>query len=59
MDIWVTAKIVYRGDQGRIKILSEYKTKEEAEREALKITEETGETIYTGIIIKRGTGNEK
>lgn len=53
MDIWVTAKVVYHGDAKWNKILTEHKTKEEAEKEALKIKKETGEEIYTGIIIKK------
>lgn len=54
MDIWVTAKVICHGDVKWNKILTEHKTKEEAEKEALKIKEETGEEIYTGIIIKKG-----
>lgn len=52
MDVWVTAKVVYYGDARWNKILSVHKTKEEAEKEALKIEEETGDKIYTGIIKK-------
>ena len=54
MDVWVVAKTVYYGDVKWSKILTVHKTKEEAEREALKIKEETGEEVYTGIIIKKG-----
>lgn len=53
MDVWVTAKVVCVGDEKWNKILTEHKTKEEAEREALRIKKETGEEIYTGVIIKR------
>lgn len=53
MDVWVTAKVVYYGNAKWNKILTEHKTKEEAEKEALKIQEETGEKISIGIIIKK------
>lgn len=59
MDIWVTAKIVYYGDAKWNKILTMHKTKEEAEKEALKIKEETGEEIYIGIIIENERGRLK
>ena len=50
MDIWVTAKIVYYGKARWTKVLTVHKTKEEAEKEALKIEKETGEKIYTGTL---------
>ena len=53
MDIWATAKVVYYGNAKCIKVLTIHKTKEEAEKEAVKIREETGEEIYTGKIIER------
>lgn len=53
MDIWVTAQVVYNGNKCWNKILAEYENKEEAEKEALRIEKETGEKIYTGVIIKK------
>lgn len=53
MDIWVTAQVVYNGNKCWNKILAEHETKEEAEKEALRIEKETGEKIYTGVIIKK------
>ena len=53
MDIWATVKVVYYGDMKWNKILTIHNTKDEAEKEAAKIEEETGKKIYTGVIIKK------
>lgn len=57
MDVWVTARVVCHGNAKWTQILTTHKTKEEAEKEAVKIREETGEKIYTGKIIEREIKN--